>query len=105
MPEPPERLGSVFENRAISIKYWAENPLASGAIRMSPVPTARVFASRRTFPLAVVTALLAVTLLGVLGPAARAAPAPPFFSPAVQVDQSPAHAGGPQTPAGGADGW
>jgi len=64
---------------------------------MSPVPTARVFASRRTFPLAVVAALLAVTLLGLLGPAARAAPAPPFFSPAVQVDQSPAYAGGTPT--------
>jgi chitodextrinase len=72
---------------------------------MSLVPNARVFTSRRTIPLAIVAALLAVTLLGVLGPSARAAPTPPFFSPAVQVDQAPAYAAGTPTLAMGSDGW
>src|SRR5712691_9035741 len=85
-----KRLVTVFENRAMSIKYSAENPSASGATRMSLVPSARVFTIRRTLPLAIVATLLAVILLGVLGPSARAAPTPPFFSPAVQVDQAPA---------------
>jgi chitodextrinase len=55
--------------------------------------------------LAVVAALLAVTLLGILGPSARAAPTPPFFSPTVQLDQAPAYAGGTPSLAVGTDGW
>jgi hypothetical protein len=72
---------------------------------MSLVPTDRVFTIRRTLPLAVVAALLAVTLLGILGPSARAAPTPPFFSPTVQVDQAPAYAAGTPSLAVGTDGW
>ena len=72
---------------------------------MSLAPTARVITVRRTLPLAIVAALLAVTLLGVLGPSARAAPTPPFFSPAVQVDQAPAYAAGTPSLTVGSDGW
>jgi len=72
---------------------------------MSLAPNARLPTIRRTLPLAIVAALLAVTLLGVLGPSARAAPTPPFFSPAVQVDQAPAYAAGTPSLAMGSDGW
>jgi chitodextrinase len=72
---------------------------------MSLMRTDRVFTIRPTLPLAVVAALLAVTLLGILGPSARAAPTPPFFSPTVQVDQAPAYAGGTPSLAVGTDGW
>jgi chitodextrinase len=64
-----------------------------------------VFRIRRSLPLAIVAALLAVSLLGVLGPSARAAPTPPFFSPAVQVDQAPAYAAGTPSLLMGSDGW
>jgi chitodextrinase len=72
---------------------------------MTLAPTSRVFTIRRSLPLAIVSVLLAVTLLGVLGPSARAAPTPPFFSPAVQVDQAPAYAAGTPSLTLGSDGW
>ena len=72
---------------------------------MSLAPTPRVFRIRRSLPLAILAALLAVSLLGVLGPSARAAPTPPFFSPAVQVDQAPAYAAGTPSLLMGSDGW
>ncbi len=58
---------------------------------MSRPPTPRLVTATRTIPIAVVTALLAVAFLGAIAPTASAAPAAPYFGPAVQVDRVPAY--------------
>ena len=72
---------------------------------MLRMPTLRVSAVRRTFPIAVVTAFLTVALLGMLIPSAAAAPAAPYFGPSVLVDALPSYTGYAPSIAVGSDGF
>ncbi len=71
---------------------------------MQRTPTPRVSPAIRMFPIGIVTALFAVALLGFLMPAASAAPASPYFDPAVQVDRPPAYTASNPSLAVGSDG-
>src|SRR3989442_5476769 len=58
---------------------------------MIRVPNRFVCLSRRTIPIGVVTALLAVAMLAFLMPRVAAAPAAPHFGPNVQIDVPPVY--------------
>src|SRR3989442_8137149 len=58
---------------------------------MLRVPARFVSLTRRTIPIGVVTALLAVALIAFLMPSAAAAPVAPHFGPNVQIDVPPAY--------------
>src|SRR3989442_3459698 len=58
---------------------------------MLRVPARFVTHSRRTIPIGVVTALLAVAVMAFLMPSAAAAPVAPHFGPNVQIDVPPAY--------------
>src|SRR5207249_10512247 len=62
---------------------------ASGAPAMIRVPGRPVSLTRRTIPIGVVSALLAVAMLAFLVPSAAAAPVAPRFGPNVQIDAPP----------------
>src|SRR3989449_3404405 len=62
-----------------------------GAPTMIPVPGCFVSLTRRTIPVGVVTALLAVAVLSFLMPSAAAAPVAPHFGPNVQIDVPPVY--------------
>src|SRR3989442_11774694 len=64
---------------------------ALGAPAMLRVPARFVSLTRRTIPIGVVTALLAVALMAFLMPSAAAAPVAPHFGPNVQIDVPPAY--------------
>src|SRR3989454_2137113 len=63
----------------------------SGAPAMIRVPGRFVSLTRRTIPVGVVTALLAVAMLSFLMPSAAAAPVAPHFGPNVQIDVPPVY--------------
>ena len=58
---------------------------------MIRVPGRFVSLTRRTIPVGVVTALLAVAMLSFLMPSAAAAPVAPHFGPNVQIDVPPVY--------------
>lgn len=60
---------------------------------MVRVPTPGMSIARRTFPIALMAAFLAVAFAGFLAPTVAAAPAVPHFGPNVLVDQVPAYSG------------
>src|SRR2546427_8687382 len=62
-----------------------------GAPTMIPVPGRFVSLTRRTIPVGVVTALLAVAVLSFLMPSPAAAPGAPHFGPNVQIDVPPVY--------------
>src|SRR2546430_3254705 len=58
---------------------------------MIRVPGRPVSLTRRTIPIGVVSALLAVAMLAFLVPSAAAAPVAPHFGPNVQIDVPPVY--------------
>src|SRR3989449_23859 len=62
-----------------------------GAPTMIRVPGRFVSLTRRTIPVGIVTALLAVAMLSFLMPSAAAAPVAPHFGPNVQIDVPPVY--------------
>src|SRR5438093_1079463 len=62
-----------------------------GAPTMIRVPGRPVSLTRRTIPIGVVSALLAVAMLAFLVPSAAAAPVAPHFGPTVQIDVPPVY--------------